>query len=169
MRIFLTGFMGSGKTTVGRLLSERLGVPFMDLDREIEREAGMTVREIFERGGEALFRSLEQAALLKAVATPGAVIATGGGTLTVERNLELVTETGVTVWLDPPFSLIAERVGVLGRQDRPLFQTEGQALDLYHRRLPVYRRADFRLAVEPGETPEEVAERVAALLLEGAS
>lgn len=167
MRVFLTGFMGSGKTTVGRLLSERLEVPFVDLDTEIEREAGMSVREIFRRGGEALFRRLEEAALAKAVAVPGAVIATGGGTLTVERNLELLVESGVSVWLDPPFSVIAERVGGLGKEDRPLFQTEAQALELYRHRLPVYRRADFRLAVEPGETPEEVAARVASLLLEG--
>lgn len=167
MRIFLTGFMGCGKTTVGRLLAERLEVPFLDLDTEIEREAGTSIREIFDRGGEPLFRRLEQEALVKAIAVPGAVIATGGGTLTVERNLALLAEAGVTVWLDPPFSVIAERVGVLGKEDRPLFQTEAQALELYRRRLPVYRLADFRLAVEPGETPEEVATRVAALLLEG--
>jgi len=164
MRVFLTGFMGSGKTTVGRLLSERLAVPFVDLDREIERHAGMSVREIFEAGGEALFRRLEHEALAGAVAEPGAVIATGGGTITIESNRELLERSGVSVWLDPPFSLIAERIGTLGKEDRPLFQTEAQALDLYRRRLPVYRRADLRLGVEPGETAEEVAARVAHLL-----
>jgi shikimate kinase len=168
MHVFLTGFMGSGKTTVGRLLSERLAVPFVDLDREIERHAGLSVREIFEAGGEALFRRLEHEVLAGAVAEPGAVIATGGGTITVESNLALLERSGVSVWLDPPFSLIAERIGVLGKEDRPLFQTEAQALDLYRRRLPVYRRADIRLGVAPGDTPEEVAARV-ALLLEGGS
>lgn len=167
MRVFLTGFMGSGKTTVGRLLSERLDVPFVDLDREIERRAGLTVREIFDRGGEPLFRRLEQEALATAVALPGGVIATGGGTVTVETNRELLERSGVSVWLDPPFSVIAERIGHLGKQDRPLFQTEAQALDLYRRRLPVYHRADFHLAVEPGESAEGVAERIASLLLEG--
>lgn len=169
MRVFLTGFMGSGKTTIGRLLSERLEVPFVDLDTEIERAAGTSIREIFERAGEAHFRRLEQAALAKAATVPGAVIATGGGTPTVEGNLALLAETGVSVWLDPPFSVIAERIGGLGKEDRPLFQTEAQALELYRRRLPVYRRADFRLAVEPGETPEEVAARIATLLLGGGS
>lgn len=168
MHVFLTGFMGSGKTTVGRLLSERLAVPFVDLDREIERQAGKSVREIFEAGGETLFRRLEHEVLVGAVAEPGAVIATGGGTITVESNLALLERSGVSVWLDPPFSVIAERIGALGKLDRPLFETEAQALELYRRRLPVYRRANIRLGVAPGDTPEEVAERV-AFLLEGGS
>lgn len=166
MRVFLTGFMGSGKTTVGRLLSDRLELPFIDLDSEIELRAGMSVKEIFERGGEALFRRLEQETLATAVARPEAVIATGGGTVTVERNLRLLDEGGVSVWIDPPFSIISQRIGALGKEDRPLFQTEAQALELYRQRLPAYRRADFRLEVDPGEAPEEVAARI-ALLLEG--
>ncbi|HSL82003.1 MAG TPA: shikimate kinase [Thermoanaerobaculia bacterium] len=166
MRVFLTGFKGSGKTTVGRLISDRLELPYIDLDTEIERRAGLSVKEIFERGGEALFRRLEHEALAAAVARPDAVIATGGGTVAQEPNLPLVEAAGVSVWLDPPFSLISERIGGLGKEDRPLFQTESQALELYRRRLDAYRRADLRLAVEPGEEPEVVAARI-ALLLEG--
>lgn len=167
MRVFLTGFMGSGKTTVGRLLSDRLELPFVDLDREIELRAGMSVREIFEAGGEALFRRLEREALAAAVARPEAVIATGGGTVTVEPNLRLLEQgDAVSVWLDPPFSVISQRIGALGKEDRPLFQTEAQALELYRRRLPAYRRSAIRMAVEAGEQPEEVAARI-ALLLEG--
>jgi shikimate kinase len=169
MRVFLTGFMGSGKTTVGRLLSERLELPFIDLDQEIERRAGMTVKEIFQQGGEPLFRRLEHDALAASVAVEReAVIATGGGTLTFERNLRLLEGSGVSVWLDPPFSVITERIGGLGKDDRPLFQDESQALALYRSRLPVYRRADLRLGIDPGEAPEEVAARL-ALLLEGAA
>lgn len=168
MRVFLTGFMGSGKTTVGRLLSDRLELPFIDLDTEIELRAGMSVREIFELGGEALFRRLEHEALASALGRPEAVIATGGGTVAQEANLRLLETGGVSVWLDPPFSLISERIGVLGKEDRPLFQTEAQALELYRSRLGAYRRADVRLEVEPGEEPEEVAARI-ALLLEGGS
>lgn len=168
MRVFLTGFMGSGKTTVGRLLSERLELPFVDLDREIERSAGMTVREIFEQGGEPLFRRLEHDVLTASVAgEEESVIATGGGTLTVESNLRLLEERGVSVWLDAPFSVITERIGGLGKRDRPLFQDPVQALELYRRRLPIYRRADIRLEVDRAEAPEEVAARI-VLLLEGA-
>ncbi|HEY2738306.1 MAG TPA: shikimate kinase, partial [Thermoanaerobaculia bacterium] len=79
MRIYLTGFMGSGKSTVGRLLAERLGMPFIDLDAEIEQRAGITVREIFERHGEPVFRRLEQEALRATEEMPDAVVATGGG------------------------------------------------------------------------------------------
>lgn len=169
MRVFLTGFMGCGKTTVGRLLSERLRVPFIDLDGAIERAAGLSVREIFEQGGEALFRRLEHEALVASVeAGRESVVATGGGTPTLERNLRILEDAGISVWLDPPFSLIAQRIGALGKRDRPLFETEAQALELYRRRLPIYRRADLRIGIEPGESPEEVASRI-ALLLEGAA
>ncbi len=169
MRVFLTGFMGSGKTTVGRLLSERLELPFIDLDHEIERCADMTVTEIFRQGGEPLFRRLEQDVLASCVAAePESVLATGGGTLTVERNRRLLADSGVSVWLDPPFSVITERIGGLGKLDRPLFRDASQALELYRRRLPIYRRADLRLEVDREEAPEEVAARL-ALLLEGRS
>ncbi len=166
MRVFLTGFMGSGKTTVGRLLSEHLALPFIDLDREIELGAGHSVRAIFDEGGEPLFRRIEREALLAALEAPEAVIATGGGTLSVESNRRLLEGRGVSVWLNPPFSVIAERIGALGKEDRPLFQTEAQALELYRSRLPVYRRADLELSIDAGETAEEVAAR-AALLLKG--
>lgn len=167
MHVFLTGFMGCGKTTVGRLLAGRLERAFRDLDTEIEARAGCTVREIFERGGEPLFRRLEHEALAQAAGGPPAVIATGGGTVTLERNVELLASSGVTLWLDPPFAVIAERIATAGKADRPLFASETQALALYRRRLPAYRRADLRLAVDRGERPEEVAARAELLLAAG--
>ena len=86
MRIYLTGFMGCGKTTVGRLLARRLGAPFVDLDDEVERRAGMTVREIFERQGEPAFRQMEAEALRGTLALPDVVVAMGGGTMAFEAN-----------------------------------------------------------------------------------
>ena len=164
MHLFLTGFMGCGKTTVGRLLAGRLELPFRDLDTEIEARADSTVREIFERGGEPLFRRIEHETLLEAVTGPRSVIATGGGTVTVERNVEVLSASGITLWLDPPFAVIAERIGTIGKADRPLFESETQALALYRRRLPAYRRADLRLEVEGNERPEEVAARAELLI-----
>jgi shikimate kinase len=161
MRIYLTGFMGSGKTTVGRLLALRLGALFLDLDSEVERRAGMTVRDIFAQQGEPAFRQMEAEALRGTLALPDVVVAMGGGTMTFEANARLVRGGGLSVWLNPPFATIAARIGGRGKTDRPLFKDEAQALALYRERLPAYQQADLTLDVAPGEGPEEIAARIA--------
>jgi shikimate kinase len=165
MRVFLTGFMGAGKTVVGERLAERLGVPFVDLDREIEARAGVGIRQIFEIQGEAAFRQIEREALRAVIAAlPAAVVATGGGTFTFEANARLIGENGMAVFLNPSFSTIMARIGGLGKADRPLFRDETQALALYRERLPAYRRADLTVDVGVGEGPQEVAARIALLI-----
>jgi shikimate kinase len=164
MRIYLTGFMGSGKTTAGRLLAERLGVPFLDLDQEIERRAGSTVRQIFERQGEPAFRLLETDVLRGTLALADVVVATGGGTMVFDGNFQMIRDNGLSFWLNPAFSTIVARIGGLGKEDRPLFQDETQALALYRERLPAYRRADVKIDVAPDEGPEEIAARIALLI-----
>lgn len=166
MRVYLTGFMGSGKTTVGRRLAQRLGVPFVDLDHEVELRAGMQVREIFELHGEPAFRHLEQEALWGTSEHPDAVVATGGGTMAFEPNARWMRANGLSVWLNPAFATIVARIGGRGKKDRPLFQDESQALALYRQRLPVYRRADMTVDISPAEEPEEIAARIALLLAE---
>lgn len=177
MRVFLTGFMGTGKSSVGRALASRLGVPFVDLDTEVERAAGRSIREIFATSGEEEFRRLEQRTLERLLAdadtaaadAAGLVLATGGGTVTRESNRRLLRSTGTVVWLCLPFAVIAERVRGPGRDERPLFRSEEEARRLYESRLPVYRRCDLRVDVGPGEAPEEVAARIASRLAEVAS
>ncbi|HSM51029.1 MAG TPA: shikimate kinase [Thermoanaerobaculia bacterium] len=161
MRLLLTGFMGAGKTTVGERLAARLGVPFVDLDREVEAVAGQDVAAIFAEHGEARFRELERRALEAALVPPEVVVATGGGTLTFAGNLDLVaSREGLVIWLHVPFPVIVARLGGVDRADRPLFRSESEAFALYRQRLEAYRRADLRVDVDAAATPEEVVGRI---------
>jgi shikimate kinase len=164
MRLFLVGFMGAGKTTIGRRLSEVMGVPFVDLDGEVERATGRTVRELFTEQGEGAFRGLESAALQRAAQLPEAVIATGGGTLTQESNRILIERSGASLFLNPSFATLARRISAGSKEDRPLFRDPAHAFDLYRERLPLYRACDFVLDVRDDETADEVASRAALLL-----
>lgn len=164
MRIFLTGFMGAGKSTVGRLLARELALPFLDLDDTIEAAAGRTVKEIFAQGGEPAFRRLEHEVLRRVCLGPDVVAATGGGTITIPANRDLLHAAGCTVWLHPTFATLAARLGAKGRADRPLFHDETQALALYRARLPAYETADLTVPVGEGETAREVTARIVLLL-----
>ncbi len=110
MTIWLTGFMGSGKSTVGRALARRLDLPFIDLDHEIERREGRTISAIFAESGEAAFRESERRALqgLSTAAEP--VVATGGGIVIDPRNRQLMDHTGLRVWLNCPPAELARRL-----------------------------------------------------------
>lgn len=156
--------MGSGKTTVGAALAAARGCDLLDLDREVERRAGKSVREIFEQDGEPIFRRLEHDALALAADHDDAVVATGGGTFTFAANRQLIDRLGTSVFLHPPFAAIMRRIGALGKADRPLFQDEAQALALYRERLPVYQEADLTIEIASDETPEETAARIALRL-----
>lgn len=166
MRILLTGFMGAGKTSVGRRLAANLGWPFIDLDEEIERFAGESVREIFEHVGEGRFRELEARVLDESMRPDPVVVATGGGTLTFPRNLAAARSAGLVVWLNPEFATLTRRVGGRGKEDRPLFRDEATVLALYRERLPAYAVADLKVDIAPGESVEEVAARIGLLVAE---
>jgi len=157
-RIYLVGFMGCGKTAVGERIAERLGIPFVDLDAEIERTSGVTIRALFESSGEAAFREREALFLQGTESLPRAVVATGGGCSTREENREHLRRLGTPVFLDVPFEAIRARLA--GKTDRPLFQSLEQAAELYSRRLPLYKIGSVRVELSGREEVEETADRV---------
>jgi shikimate kinase len=160
-QVYLLGFMGSGKSTVGELLSEKLDWPFIDLDTVIEAGQGVSIREIFERSGEAFFRQLERAALSEVLKSEPAVIALGGGTFANEANVELLRDTGgTTIWLDCPMEILLERCS--GMVTRPLFRDPESLQRLLDLRLPYYRLAEFRVSTE-GRSAPEVTEQILRL------
>ena len=159
--LYLLGFMGSGKSTVGELLAGVLGWPFIDLDTIIEAGQGLSIREIFENSGEPFFRQVERAALTEASKAEPAVIALGGGTFAQPLNVDLIRAAGgTTVWLDCPPEILRERCR--GMENRPLFRDEESFKQLFMDRLPYYRLADFRIATE-GRNPQEVVEQILSL------
>ncbi|MGH9315834.1 MAG: thiamine phosphate synthase [Thermoanaerobaculia bacterium] len=151
-RIYLVGFMGSGKTAIGRRVAERLEAPFVDLDAEIERTSGQTVRALFEASGEAAFRQRETLFLEGTGSLPDAVVATGGGCYTREENRQAIARLGTAVFLDVPFSRILSRLA--GKTDRPLLEGPEQAARLYAEREPFYKMAPVRLPLEEGSIEE---------------
>ena len=123
MIVYLVGMPGAGKSVVGRELAARLGVPFVDLDAEIERQHGASVSDIFSRMGEASFRAMEAAELVDASAHDPAVVACGGGVVLEPANRITLRNTGITVFLDVGIDRLRERVPP--GADRPLIQHEG--------------------------------------------
>ena len=161
-RFFLVGFMGTGKSTLGRQVAERMGLPFVDLDERIERSSGSSVSEIFAREGEDGFRRRESQALLELVKEPEQmVVATGGGAFTVDANRLLMKKAGVVVWLDVPIGEILARIDGL---ERPLWKTPQEVRALHELRRGSYQQAHHRLALD-GAGPSEAVERLHRLLL----
>lgn len=156
-RIYLVGFMASGKTTVGRRLAQRLGVPFVDLDSEIERTSGRTVRALFESEGEAAFRERESEFLAATEALPDVVVATGGGSYVLDENRARISRLGGAVFLDVAPPVLLERLA--GKTDRPLFRGPEQAAALWAAREPFYRMADVSVTLQR-ETVEEATDRI---------
>ena len=144
--IYLVGFMGSGKSTVGRRLAEELGWPFVDLDDDIEAAAGRKIADIFTNDGEEAFRDAEHAALRARVGGPATVVALGGGAFTFARNRELLRGAGTSVWLDCPFELAMRRVA--GFAHRPLAKDPVQFRALFEKRVADYSLADVRMAAD---------------------
>ena len=163
-QIHLAGFMGSGKSTVGRLLARRLLWNFLDLDGVVERHAGRSVAEIFESDGEEEFRAIESHVLRQIVSKPATVVALGGGTLIDPGNQAISRGNAVLVWLECPLDVLQARCGATD-EARPLWGEREALQARFDERLPGYRAAELR--VDARADAEEVADAVLAAI-EGA-
>ncbi len=154
MIVYLVGMPGSGKSTVGPELARRLGVSFVELDAEIERAAGSSVREIFADEGEPRFRELEAAALVEVAGRDPAVVSCGGGVVLEPANRVTLRATGEVVFLSVALETLRERVPPA--TDRPLIRAEGDLERLFVEREPLYREFAVHV-VDASGPPEGVA------------
>ncbi len=164
--VILVGFMGTGKSTVGRLLAARLGRPFVDTDAEIARRAGMSVDEVFRRQGEAAFRRLEAEVVGEVASGSGLVVATGGGVLLRPENRRRLEESGFLVLLRATPEVLAARLEAAGLAGRPLLAggpLPRRVAELLEERRGVYQSVDVQVDTT-GRSPEEVADLVVRLL-----
>jgi shikimate kinase len=169
--VFLLGFMGAGKTSVGQALARQLGWRFVDLDQRIEMREGRSIAEIFAGSGEATFRQIETAALRELLVelddSPAAVVALGGGVPLQQENAALLASCGAPqVFLDASFDVVRERCGDPAAA-RPLFREEERARLLYESRRPHYLKAQFRVDTGSCSVEQAAAEIARLLSLQG--
>lgn len=174
--IFLTGFMGSGKSTIGPILANTLGYEYIDVDHLIEERTKKEIAEIFRTEGEQAFRILERTTLRELIELDRSVISLGGGTVTNEENYQLVSQSGILIYLKISPGEILQRVQ--HRSDRPMLKDaqgnplQGQALEqriieLLSRREPYYSRADIIIQADNmrvGMTVDEIMKSIRGLV-----
>jgi shikimate kinase len=177
-RIYLTGFMGSGKSTIGPILANTIGYEFVDVDRTIEERAGLSVTAIFKEKGEMFFRALEQKVINELSARSHIVISLGGGTITEPSVFRTVTTTGIIVYLKAAPNELFKRLR--NKMDRPvLMDGEGNRFktddlreriqNLYVARQPLYENADITVVTEDqpvGKTVDLIVKKLAPYLNE---
>ncbi|MBK5566685.1 shikimate kinase [Ensifer sp. 2YAB10] len=159
------GLMGAGKSAIGRLTAQALGIPFVDSDHEIERVSRMTITDLFARYGEEEFRALETRVLKRLLRSGPRVVSTGGGAYINERSRRQIKKGGLTVWLNAELDVLWERVNK--RDTRPLLKTENpkQTLEnLMNARYPIYSEADLTVLSRDVKKETMVEEVLAAVI-----
>lgn len=156
--IFLCGFMGCGKSTIGRILAKKLNCKCVDLDKYIEKKEGMTIPEIFKEKGEPYFRELETKAL-EEFADIGGVVATGGGALLSEHNGETAKKSGLVVFIDTDFETCYERIKNDPHRPIAYSSTKEQLRERFDTRSPLYR-AHSHITVNGGFPPMRIVQKI---------
>ena len=164
MKVYLIGYMGSGKSSAGKLLAEKMKVDFLDFDRYIENETGKTIAEIFDTEGEEKFRELENQYLKKILNKENTVVSLGGGTPCFHNNIELINKSGKSVYLDMDVESLVKRL-FKARNKRPLIRGLNETELKYfieanlEKRKAVYEQAHFTVNAS-GLSVEEVSEEI---------
>jgi shikimate kinase len=159
--VAMIGMMGAGKTAVGQAVARILGVPFVDSDEEIVKAADRSIAEIFERDGEAFFRTRETEVLGRLLRGSPCILSTGGGAFLSQTNRALIKDQGVSVWLRVDIDLLWQRVR--HKTTRPLLRTSNPRetlRTLYEARLPFYQMADLTVESATDLSVEDMAQRV---------
>jgi shikimate kinase len=162
-RLWLIGMMGAGKTEVGRLVAEQLGVTFVDTDAAVAAAAGVTIAELWDRDGEDAFRDLETSQLAAAAECEGVVVATGGGAVVRPENVAMLRSSGTVVWLDAPAAVLERRVA--GEAGRPLLDggdAGSRLAEISEERQDLYAAAAHHRIATETKSPEDVAGEVIA-------
>ena len=157
--------MGSGKTAIGRAVAESLDVDFLDSDQELVEAAAMSIAEIFERDGEDFFRNRETEVIQRLLDSRVGILSTGGGAFMSERNREMISKFGVSVWLDADLNLLWNRVK--HKDTRPLLRTPNpkQTLtEIYEARVPLYELADLSVKAMPEYAISDMSNAVIEVL-----
>lgn len=164
MNIILSGFMGCGKTTIGKIIAQKLNLDFIDTDKLIEEREGRRIREIFDTDGEGYFRDKEHEICAELSREDNKVIATGGGALTFDRNKEVLSKNGRVIFIDVDLYTIIKRIGNDSR--RPLLNSETRAL--FDRRNPIYKKnCDFTITVRGDVSAREIADNIIEYYIKG--
>ena len=164
MNIILSGFMGCGKTTIGKIIARKLNLDFIDTDKLIEEKEGRRIREIFDTDGEGYFRNKEHEICAELSNEDNKVIATGGGALTFDRNKDVLAKSGRIIFIDVDLDTIIKRIGNDSR--RPLLNNETRAL--FDRRNPIYKKnCDFIITVCGDVSAREIADNIIKYYIKG--
>ena len=158
--LILTGMMGVGKTTIGKALSERLKIKFIDVDKVIENQESSSINKIFEKKGEIFFRKIEKIITLKQLENTNCVIALGGGAFINKDIREKVLKSGITIWLDLEIKELFKRS--LSSKKRPLLNNvnlEKKLNDIYHQRKDVYNLSNYKINCN-AQTKSAVVEKI---------
>ena len=162
--VFLCGFMGCGKSTIGKILAERLKCEFYDMDESIVQKEKMQIPEIFAEKGEKYFLETETA-VIKELSSANGVIACGGGAMLKKENVEIASENGIVVYIESEFEVCYSRIS--GDKNRPIVMnnTKEELNFIYDSRIPLYKE-NSSVTVSGKGTPKEIAEAIAEIIKE---